>query len=596
MSTRGKKGKSAMSSTRNRLKAYRSHQEEDSSLVSSWKKPSTRFTKKIKSNASIDCGWGNLLFAHTFKKLEEIKDQLLNEKQGQRNIALYLPDPHVLLSMAPQELFLDPSHTYRIKFEHYRPSKKLNHNIYIRRIENEADLKAINRIYAKLGMVPVSQKVGSKALHSRHLTYLLAEDSTRKEVVGAVMGVDHVYVFNDPEKGSSLWSLAVDPTAKVSGVGEALARYLIEHYHARGRNYLDLSVMHNNSQAIALYEKLNFKRIPVFCVKSKSAINEPLFIAPASDRSLNPYAQIITNEARRRGIAVSIDDPDKNLFTLTFGGRSIQCWESLSELTDAMAMLRCTQKDLTYSIMKKNKIRVPNYCRFSTKKAAEAFLQKHERIVVKPIDSEQGRGISVDVRSKKDLHAAIDRALEISPHIQMEEFVDGQDLRVVVIDYKVVAASLRIPPIVVGNGRDTIRSLITKLSRRRKAASGGESEIPLDAETERCLRLAGYRFSDKLKQDQELQVRKTANLHTGGILIDVTHDLHEKLVEVSEKAARALRIPVTGLDFIVKDYRKSTYHLIEANERPGLANHEPQPTAERFVDLLFPQTKRGKRR
>jgi hypothetical protein len=28
--------------------------------------------------------------------------------------------------------------------------------------------------------------------------------------------------------------------------------------------------------------------------------------------------------------------------------------------------------------------------------------------------------------------------------------------------------------------------------------------------------------------------------------------------------------------------------FIEANERPGLANHEPQPTAERFMDLLFP--------
>ena len=33
---------------------------------------------------------------------------------------------------------------------------------------------------------------------------------------------------------------------------------------------------------------------------------------------------------------------------------------------------------------------------------------------------------------------------------------------------------------------------------------------------------------------------------------------------------------------------EADYRFIEANERPGLANHEPQPTAERFVDLLFP--------
>jgi D-alanine-D-alanine ligase-like ATP-grasp enzyme len=47
---------------------------------------------------------------------------------------------------------------------------------------------------------------------------------------------------------------------------------------------------------------------------------------------------------------------------------------------------------------------------------------------------------------------------------------------------------------------------------------------------------------------------------------------------------------VTGLDFIVPDVTGSDYCFIEANERPGLANHEPQPTAQRFIDLLFPET------
>jgi D-alanine-D-alanine ligase-like ATP-grasp enzyme len=66
--------------------------------------------------------------------------------------------------------------------------------------------------------------------------------------------------------------------------------------------------------------------------------------------------------------------------------------------------------------------------------------------------------------------------------------------------------------------------------------------------------------------------------------------LHLKLVEAAETAARALDIPVTGLDFMVDAPYRPSYVIIEANERPGLANHEPQPTAERFVDLLFPQT------
>jgi len=83
-------------------------------------------------------------------------------------------------------------------------------------------------------------------------------------------------------------------------------------------------------------------------------------------------------------------------------------------------------------------------------------------------------------------------------------------------------------------------------------------------------------------------VRKAANLHTGGTIHDVTSLVHPRLVEAAIAAARAIDIPVTGIDFIVKNPSEPDYVFIEANERPGLANHEPQPTAERFIDLLFP--------
>jgi len=85
-----------------------------------------------------------------------------------------------------------------------------------------------------------------------------------------------------------------------------------------------------------------------------------------------------------------------------------------------------------------------------------------------------------------------------------------------------------------------------------------------------------------------IPVRKTANLHTGGTIHDVTGETHPVLIDAAIAAARAIEIPVTGIDLMVKSPREADYIFIEANERPGLANHEPQPTAERFVDLLFP--------
>ena len=97
-------------------------------------------------------------------------------------------------------------------------------------------------------------------------------------------------------------------------------------------------------------------------------------------------------------------------------------------------------------------------------------------------------------------------------------------------------------------------------------------------------------MTDVLPVGEELEVRRTANLHTGGTIHDVTASLHPALVTAAVRASRALDIPVTGLDFLVPDVAGPDHVLIEANERPGLANHSPQPTAERFVDLLFPET------
>ncbi|MCY1374026.1 Cyanophycin synthetase [compost metagenome] len=102
------------------------------------------------------------------------------------------------------------------------------------------------------------------------------------------------------------------------------------------------------------------------------------------------------------------------------------------------------------------------------------------------------------------------------------------------------------------------------------------------------MRVAGYDYNSILPVGEHLFVRRTANLHTGGVLEDVTATLHPTLVDAAVRAARALDIPMVGLDLMVSAADQPDYVFIEANERAGLANHEPQPTAERFVDLLFP--------
>ena len=538
---------------------------------------------------AVHCGWGRLLIGHTFPDPATLAEELLNEQPGERDIALYVAAPQQVLAQSPQQLFLDPSDTLRLWFTDYRQATRVFRGFRIRRAQSEADWSAINTLYLSRSMLPIDPTL----LTSRHEggpVYWMAEDEDSGAVIGSVMGLNHHTAFNDPENGSSLWCLAVDPLCSRPGVGEVLVRHLVEHFMSRGLSYLDLSVLHDNAQAKNLYAKLGFRTLSTFAIKRKNGINQPLFLGPGPEVGLNPYASILVEEAYKRGIDVQIDDAAAGLFTLSHGGRRIRCRESLSDLTSAISMSLCQDKCLTHKVLSQAGLNVPTQQLAGNADDNLAFVEQHGRVVVKPVDGEQGNGVAVDLHSIEQVQQAIEAARAFDSRVLLESFHEGLDLRIVVIGFEVVAAAIRRPAQVIGDGQHRIQRLIEAQSRRRQAATGGESRIPLDAETLRTVQAAGYDYDSILPAGQVLAVRRTANLHTGGCLEDVTAVLHPVLADAAIRAARALDIPVVGLDLMVPAADQPDYVFIEANERAGLANHEPQPTAERFIDLLFPHS------
>ena len=535
----------------------------------------------------VHCGWGRLLIGHTFPDPGSLANELLNEQTGERDIALYVAAPQQVLAQSPQQLFLDPSDTLRLWFTDYRQATRVFRGFRIRRAQTDADWDAINSLYIARNMLPIDPTLLT-ARHQGGPVYWIAEDEDSGAVIGSVMGLNHHTAFNDPENGSSLWCLAVDPLCPRPGVGEVLVRHLVEHFMSRGLSYLDLSVLHDNQQAKNLYNKLGFRTLSTFAIKRKNGINQPLFLGPGPEAGLNPYARILVEEAYKRGIDVQIDDASAGLFTLSHGGRRIRCRESLSDLTSAISMSLCQDKSLTHKVLSDAGLSLPTQQRAGDADDNLAFLEQHKRIVVKPLDGEQGNGVAVDLSDIQQVQQAIEAARAFDSRVLLESFHEGLDLRIVVIGFEVVAAAIRRPAQVVGDGHHSILQLIEAQSRRRQAATDGESRIPVDAETERTVQAAGYEFTHILPAGEVLAVRRAANLHTGGCLEDVTDILHPVLADAAVRAARALDIPVVGLDLMVPAADQPEYVFIEANERVGLANHEPQPTAERFIDLLFP--------
>ena len=108
-------------------KGYHQHRLDSLSSPSlrNWQDVQGSHAAELSGRTVIEMGWGRLIFAHTFQSHERLIETLRQEAPGKRDIAIYLRDPHVILSLSPQELFLDPSHTYRLWLHLYKAPRRV---------------------------------------------------------------------------------------------------------------------------------------------------------------------------------------------------------------------------------------------------------------------------------------------------------------------------------------------------------------------------------------------------------------------------------------------------------------------------------------
>ncbi|HEX4902891.1 MAG TPA: ATP-grasp domain-containing protein [Acidimicrobiales bacterium] len=310
---------------------------------------------------------------------------------------------------------------------------------------------------------------------------------------------------------------------------------------------------------------------------------------PAGYEDCNDYTRIIVDEALGRGIDVVIGDPVLGELELRHGDVVHHAFQSLSDLTSAIAFRRCDDKLLTRRVLEAAGLPVAPGRLAGGDDADAEFLVAHGTVVVKPCRGEGGAGITVGVTDAAGLRDAIASARQHCSQVLLEAVAEGDDLRVLVIDDQVVAASVRRPPVVRGDASRSIRQLVEDRNQERTADGGFAT--PLDDITTATVRAAGHDLDDVLADGEELAVRRTANLHTGGTIHDVTDRLHPSLGVLARAATAAIGLPVAGVDLMVVDpSSEGPVVVIEVNEQPGLANHEPQPTAQRYLDLLFPAT------
>ncbi|MEB3211315.1 MAG: cyanophycin synthetase [Leptolyngbyaceae bacterium] len=222
-------------------------------------------------------------------------------------------------------------------------------------------------------------------------------------------------------------------------------------------------------------------------------------------------------------------------------------------------------------------------------------------IVIKPLDGNHGRGITINIETWEQAEAAYDAAKEVSKGIIVERFYQGRDHRVLVVNHKVVAVAERVPAHVIGNGRSTVSELIEETNRDPRRGEGHDNvltRIQVDRTTWELLDRQGYSLDSIPNEGDICYLRATANLSTGGIAIDRTDDIHPMNVWIAERVSRIIGLDIAGIDIVTQDISEPLQAvegvIVEVNAAPGLRMHLcpsegiPRNVAEPILNMLFP--------
>ncbi len=300
------------------------------------------------------------------------------------------------------------------------------------------------------------------------------------------------------------------------------------------------------------------------------------------------YTTTITDEARRRGIKIEVLDPVAPIFVLRHGARAVRCYNALTDRVGAATFHLAQNKVSANRFLASRNFSVPSQALYENAGQALKFLLRQRRIVVKPAMQWGGRGVSVDVRTSVELRAAVAFARRYEDQVVLERMVSGEDQRLILVAGRLVAAILRRPAAVTGDGRHTVWQLIIRqnaIETRRDPSH----RIPTDAETRRSLARLGTAPDAVPPAGRRVTVRLTSNYHTGGEVEIITGAVNPELARVAERAVKAFELPVAAVDFLV-DHRRGRHWIVEISPDMAISPPEGLEVARRFLDHLFPET------
>ena len=318
---------------------------------------------------------------------------------------------------------------------------------------------------------------------------------------------------------------------------------------------------------------------------------------------LGPSTGSIVAEAEARGIPW-LRLNKYSLCQLGYGANQKRIQATVTSETSSIGVeLACDKEDTKY-LLEQAEVAVPKgdiIKRESSLKEACRYVGYP--LVIKPIDGNHGRGITVDIQNYEDALEGFKHAKNSSKSgaIIVEKFITGEDYRLLVINNVLVAAAKRTPAHVIGDGTSSIETLIEEVNKDSRRGYGHENvltKITINELTKTIIKDAGYTLESVLKKEEMLILKDTANLSTGGTAEDVTDIVHPANIAMAERISKIIDLDICGIDIMSTDISKPLADtggaVLEVNAGPGFRMHLapteglPRNVAAPVIDKLFP--------
>ncbi len=316
---------------------------------------------------------------------------------------------------------------------------------------------------------------------------------------------------------------------------------------------------------------------------------------------LGPSTGSIVEEAQSRGIPW-IRLNKYSLCQLGYGANQKRIQATVTSETSSIGVeLACDKEDTKY-LLEQAEVPVPRGDIIRKESSLESTCRYvGYPLVIKPISGNHGRGITVDIQNYDQALVAFREAKEVSNSVIIEKFIQGEDYRLLVINNELVAAALRTPANVVGDGKSTIQQLIDGVNSDPRRGYGHEkvlTQISVNTLTMTLIESKGYTLETVLPDGEMLILKDTANLSTGGTSEDVTDIVHPENVALAERISKIIDLDICGIDIMTTDITKPLKQtdgaVLEVNAGPGFRMHLaptkglPRNVAAPVIDKLFP--------